>query len=609
MSPPKLCTTCKAAIPAGALYCLSCGSSSPTEIAEAGSLGPTPVPASPASATRREVVRHSLSEEAIQSRLTAVQGALGAGYEIQGLIGRGGFGEVWAAIDSQLGREIAIKVLRAELSSDLEFRARFRREARAIARLRHPGIVPIYHVGEAAGLVYFVMPLVQGVTLKAALADPAGLSADEAVRILIEAAGALREAHHHGVVHRDLKPENIMLEGPRRRALLMDFGVAKIEDSQAGKGEEGLTETDTVLGSPEYMSPEQATGRALDARSDIYSLGVVAYRMLAGRLPFDAETPREVLAHHVLSTPQPIGDHVRLSDSIAAAVMRCLAKLPEERWQSAEEFARALVGGAPRLSEIGAPPPAVAAAATSPRTSGAGRTSGSSRAAPKRRSSMMAALLFLLLIAAATPWPIARWWNARKVAAVVPASVPAPSAPASAAAGRIHLSATVTPGCIFAEHADTLRLSDRAPRDNCWFPAESPKTVAPAFEYSVRFRASNLAQHAGIGLAWCQGEGRDCRVAFIWPGAPAEWGKPDARSGLSLIQMGKSGVLAAGQHELRVRYADGTLRCSLDGSVVLERRLGADSAYLVDPDVVTLVVQNMAVTLAGPDAVRVLPAR
>src|SRR5204862_4917043 len=125
---------------------------------------------------------------------------LGEGCEGRGLIGRGGFGEVWKALDRQLGREVAVKLLRPEISADPDFRARFRKEARAIARLRHPGIVPIYHVGEAAGLVWFIMPLVVGTTLKQALMAPGGLPADEAIRILIEATSALRDAHAHGIV-------------------------------------------------------------------------------------------------------------------------------------------------------------------------------------------------------------------------------------------------------------------------------------------------------------------------------------------------------------------------------------------------------------------------
>lgn len=585
MTSQKICSACGQEIPSGALFCLSCGASSPTEIAETSAEGWSPV------TPPQGAVRRSTSDEAIQSRLSVVQGALGAGFEIKGLIGRGGFGEVWAALDTQLGREVAIKVLRAELSSDPDFRARFRREARAIARLRHPGIVPIYHVGEAAGLVYFVMPLVHGVTLKAALQDPEGLHADEAVRILIEAAGALREAHQHGVVHRDLKPENIMLEGARRRALLMDFGVAKLDEPAAPTGE-GVTGADIVLGSPEYMSPEQATGRALDARSDIYSLGVVAYRMLAGRLPFDAETPREVLAHHVLSAPAPLGAQVRISDTVAQAVMRCLAKLPEERWQSAEEFARALVGGNPRFSggeETVAVPPAERPA----------------RLPGRRRVAVSVALLVFLVVGAATPWPIARWWREHHRPVADSSAAPAP---APAVGGPLALLASPRAGCGFHRSGDTMILVDRVPNDNCWFPVDSVRAVSVPFVYQVRFRASALAAHAGIGLAWCQGETRNCRIAFVWPGERAVWGRTDPRRGMAPIALGSRANLRAGDHVLRVLFGNGSVQCTLDGAIVLERIAGADSAFVADPDAVDLIVQNMTVALAGPDAIRVRPS-
>jgi predicted Ser/Thr protein kinase len=331
-APLRACTACNAPLEGGVMFCPVCGAASPTEPAndadEAELLG---LPARPSWAE-------------MQGDL---QRALGPGFEVRRLLGRGGFGEVWEAYDVRLARSVAVKVLRAELAASGAFRERFNREARAIAKLRHSGIVPIYHVGESQGLVYFIMPLVEGVTLKATLDQQGRLEPEEATRILAEASDALREAHRRGIVHRDLKPENVMLEGPERRVLLMDFGIAQTEDA-----DRELTGAGLVLGSPEYMSPEQATGaRQLDGRSDIYSLGVVGYRMLAGKLPFMAETAREILAQHVLTPPEPVANFAPLPLHLSYAVMRCLAKRPDERWQSVDELMTALAGDVPVPAE------------------------------------------------------------------------------------------------------------------------------------------------------------------------------------------------------------------------------------------------------------------
>jgi len=186
-----------------------------------------------------------------------VQKAVGAGFEVQRLLGAGGFAAVYAARDAKLKRDVAIKVLRPELLVSASILERFQREAETIAGLRHPNIIPIYQVGEGEGLAWFVMPLVQGETLRATLEREGRLTVEEARRILVEAAAGLAMAHEAGVVHRDIKPENIMLEGRERRVLLMDFGIARALGTSA---EGGLTGTGMVVGTPLYMSPEQASG-------------------------------------------------------------------------------------------------------------------------------------------------------------------------------------------------------------------------------------------------------------------------------------------------------------------------------------------------------------
>jgi hypothetical protein len=654
--PVTICSSCQTPIAAGALYCQACGASSPTEISATVPEGVGSLPPQSGAAQRA-----SLSAPQIEERRSRVQTALGAGFEVTGLIGRGGFGEVWAALDKELGRVVAVKVLRPEISSSPEFRTRFRREARAIARLRHPGIVPIYHVGESGGLVYFIMPMVEGTTLKDALMQPGGLTGDEAVRILIEAAGALHEAHARGIVHRDLKPENIMLEGPQRRALLMDFGVAKVEEP----GGEGLTETDSVLGSPEYMSPEQATARQLDARSDIYSLGVVAYRMLSGRLPFDADTPREVLAHHILTPPEPLAQFTTVPESVSDAVMRCLAKGPEDRWQTAAAFASALAAAVPAASGM------AAAAAAAP-VVGERRQARNAHLRQRYRrrrwaGKVLGVVLVLALVVA--PWPIARlrrehaWTVAAAGIAVLYqrgtdsvralsdgfisgdlsapqfadargellASVDAridegwgdavddsakwPEAARSLvreAAGRLdtaglgvasyRLRLSDVPGCPLTDRGDTLRLADRVPGDNCWWAAEGARALGAPLEYAARFRVrERLRDDAGLGLAWCRSDG-DCRIAFLWSAGTAVWGSHRPHSGLAVIQTGRREALNPGEHRLRVRFQDGVLRCWLDGGLVLERRTSAESVYFEQPGSFHLVVQNGGVELDGPDA-------
>jgi serine/threonine-protein kinase len=262
-------------------------------------------------------------------------------YAIEGEIGRGGMGVVFAARDLALKRRVAIKVLPPELAFRQEIKTRFMREAQTAARLSHPHIVPIHAVGDEGGLVYFVMGYVDGESLAARLKRRHALPAEEVRRIMKETADALGMAHAMGVIHRDIKPDNILLEGTRRRVMVTDFGIAKAL-SEAGPGT--LTGTGIAIGTPHYMSPEQAAGeREIDARSDLYALGVVAYEMATGELPFQAPTVPGILMKHI-SEPAP-DIKVRspdVPDDLAASVMRCLEKDPAARWPTAESLRRAL---------------------------------------------------------------------------------------------------------------------------------------------------------------------------------------------------------------------------------------------------------------------------
>jgi serine/threonine protein kinase len=267
--------------------------------------------------------------------------AVGAQYLVDAEIGRGGMAVVYRATDVRLNRRVAIKLLPPELAFNPDVRERFLREAQTSAQLTHPHIVPIFTVDEREGMVYFVMALVDGESLAQRLAREPQLPIADARRILADVADALAYAHGHGVVHRDVKPDNIMIDRATGRAVVTDFGIAR-----AAAGDSRLTVTGVAVGTPAYMSPEQAIGeRELDGRSDIYSLGVVGYQMLAGAPPFRASNTPAMLVKHLSETPRPL-DALRpdAPASLVHAIMRALAKKPEHRWDDAEEFRAAILG-------------------------------------------------------------------------------------------------------------------------------------------------------------------------------------------------------------------------------------------------------------------------
>jgi serine/threonine-protein kinase len=269
--------------------------------------------------------------------------ALGASFTLEGEIGRGGMGVVYHARDERLKRKVAVKVLPPELAFREEIRIRFLREAETAARLSHPHIVPIHSVGEGPdGLVYFVMAYVDGESLAARLKRRERLPPEEARRIMMETADALGAGHALGIIHRDVKPDNILLEGSRGRTVLTDFGIAKALTSTTGPGT--LTATGVAIGTPHYMSPEQAAGdREIDGRSDIYSLGVVGYQMLAGELPFSAPTVPGILLKQITEQAPNLQDKSpTCPDDLSSCVMRSLEKEPEARWPTADALRRAL---------------------------------------------------------------------------------------------------------------------------------------------------------------------------------------------------------------------------------------------------------------------------
>jgi len=318
-APSGVCTSCQTPLPPDAQFCPRCGAATPTQISGGGTT------------TAAESAPDLTAE-----RQREIQAAVGPDYVVEQRIGSGGFAEVWAATDRKLQRRVAVKVLHPELVASRALIERFQREAQAVAKLRHPGVIPIYAVGEHEDLVYYVMPLVEGESLRERLTREGALPADEVRRILKETAAALAVAHEAGIVHRDIKPENLMLEGKERRVLVMDFGIAK---STAGT-QTGLTGTGMIIGTPAYMSPEQATGsKEIDARSDVYSLGVVGFELLTGKPPFTASSVPEMIMQHVSTrAPSVAAGRLDIPEDLAIAVNRCLAKEPGERWKDAAEL-------------------------------------------------------------------------------------------------------------------------------------------------------------------------------------------------------------------------------------------------------------------------------
>lgn len=294
---------------------------------------PTPIP-----------VRQPVSPEFLR-----LQAEVAGRYSLERELGRGGMGIVLLARDVALDRLVAIKLLPPGLAAESELRDRFLREARTAAGLSHPHIVPIHAVEELDDLVFFVMGFVDGQTLRERVEQHGPLSPRATMQLVQEVAWALGYAHSRGIVHRDVKPENIMLERATGRSMVTDFGIASV----AALDEPGPSST--ISGTARYMSPEQAMGEAVDARSDLYSLGVTAFFALTGRTPFEASTSQALVAQHLTAPPPSVlALRPEVSAKLAAVIDRCLAKAPDARFASADELAQAV--GAVRGRQFRAPP-------------------------------------------------------------------------------------------------------------------------------------------------------------------------------------------------------------------------------------------------------------
>ncbi|HEY1652846.1 MAG TPA: Stk1 family PASTA domain-containing Ser/Thr kinase [Acidimicrobiales bacterium] len=333
-------------------------------------------------------------------------------YELTHLIARGGMAQVYRAVDRQLDRPVALKVLFPELSVDKTFVERFRREAQAAANLSHPNIVPVFDWGEDDGVYFIVMEFVDGRALSAVLRDPQKLTPTQIATIGAGVAAALAFAHRHGVIHRDVKPGNVLIT-PDGVVKVTDFGIARAVNT-----EESLTQTGAVMGTAAYFSPEQAEGKGVDARSDIYSLGVVLYEMAVGRPPFTGDSPVAVASKHVRDQPVlPRVANPAVPVALEAVIMKAMAKDPAARYASAEEMradllrfadGRPVEAGDPSLTSVMGPVGA-AAGATTMIAATTGRTMAVPTGGPppsnreeeerKKRTRRLIIILVLLLVA------------------------------------------------------------------------------------------------------------------------------------------------------------------------------------------------------------------
>ncbi len=360
------CIHCQSLMPQGSRFCPTCG-------ADTEDPGSSP--------------RVSLGSSA--DLMIRLQASTKGHYEVKELLGRGGMGAVFLATDLSLDRPVAIKVLPPDLSEDKKFYQRFEHEARTAAKLDHPHIIPIYAVESSDEINYFVMKYVTGRTLDQLL-QSGPLPVDLAQRILWESACALGHAHQRGVVHRDVKPANIMIDD-HGRAMVTDFGISKALESA-----HGFTTTGQVIGTPHYMSPEQAKGIPVDGRTDQYSLGVVAYRMLAGRLPFMDDSVHTVIYKHIFEMPPPLAMfRPDAPEFVREAIARALVKDIDDRFATMEEFATAVWPEHPVRSYS-------VSGGSFPRTSldAATEITSPSPQEPKRRGLKVAAVLGTLLVVA-----------------------------------------------------------------------------------------------------------------------------------------------------------------------------------------------------------------
>jgi serine/threonine-protein kinase len=537
-----------------AAYCYVCGTETPVGMMkETG---------------ERVAIGHSgVSPKDLRKKL---QRALGPGYELQDRIGAGGFAEVFKVRDLRLKRDLAVKVLRPDLGLSPDLVMRFRREAETIANLRHPHIVPVYDVGEAEGLAYLIMPLINGENLRTVMEREGAMPVAEVQRILREACSGLAAAHDAGIVHRDIKPENVMLEGVEKRVLLMDFGIAKVVGGGAGEDgdpSEGLTSTGIIIGTPQYMSPEQACGdKSIDARSDQYSLAVVGYRMLSGTLPFDGDSTRAVLYQQLVGEPKPLIERMPdVPGPVAVAIQRAMAKEPNERFATMREFATMLDGE----STLTAAPSAAAVAAHS---------------SSRRVSVLMGAVALLAMVgwylsnrspepveSAVVPTPevVATGDQAVTPPTTPPAAGQTPPAPPAAAgkplAGTARPTSTTKPPAATTPATKTAPVANAPAGVSCTRAAANGDWLGAAGACATEAAAGSAVAQRILGSLYDRGSGvtADPAKAVEWYRKATAGGDLEAKMALSrLLELGRGAPANQGESIalLREAAAGGLLR-------------------------------------------------
>ncbi len=343
----RRCPRCQATYPVPARYCVKDGSPL-VETESTASFAPPPgrPPAAPLSGVHTE--EYAVTHEELDRCATLSGKLLDRRYQVGRRLGEGGMSYVYRALDVQTNATIAVKILLPRLSRDPAAVERLRREANIATRLDHPNVCPILRMGEADGMIYLVMPHLEGEPLSEHETRRGPISLAEGIPLLVQMCHGLQHAHELHIIHRDLKPENIMLvpdgsqtgpEGePRFRAVVMDFGLAK--ERRAGPEVAKLTATGIVLGTPEFMSPEQIRGKPLDGRSDVYALAILAFELFTGQLPFAGKSAQETMIARLRGSPTKLRDlRAELPVKLEAIIARCLIVDPAERFQSMEELA------------------------------------------------------------------------------------------------------------------------------------------------------------------------------------------------------------------------------------------------------------------------------
>ncbi len=347
----RRCPRCQTSYPAPARYCVKDGSPL-VEVESTASFQPPPIPKRATSGSRSRggvlVEEYLVTPEELDRFATLSGKLLDRRYQVGRRLGEGGMSYVYRAQDVETGAFVAVKILLPRLSRDPAAVERLRREATIATRLDHPNVCPILRLGEDDRMIYLVMPYLEGEPLSEHETRRGPFGVAEAIPLLVQMCRGLQHAHELQIIHRDLKPENVMLvpdatsdaDEPSYRAVVMDFGLAK--ERRAGPEVAKLTATGIVLGTPEFMSPEQIRGKPLDGRSDVYALGILAFELFTGQLPFAGKSAQDTMIARLRGSPAKLRDlRAELPLKLETVILRCLALDPTERFQSMDELAHA----------------------------------------------------------------------------------------------------------------------------------------------------------------------------------------------------------------------------------------------------------------------------